>query len=608
MCGIFGVISNENITPKLIAGLKKLEYRGYDSAGIALINQQQQLSIYKSQGKIISLEEKLSFSDDVTSNIGIAHTRWATHGKPNEINAHPHFCNDIAVVHNGIIENYKLLREKLQKQGYIFKSDTDTEVIPCLIDSFCQKGQNILDAITNSIKEIEGAFALAILYSKEKNKIFVAKRSSPLAIGKSTHGKFIASDAYAMADATKKICYLEDGDIAEIALDNITIYDAEQKICNREFIKHNMVANNISKENYRHFMLKEINEQPLVAADIMNSYCNRNNNEITFHHANYDFSKAKIITFVACGSSYYAALIAKNWFENIADIDCKIEIASEFLYINHFEHSDLVIFISQSGETADTLKSLEMVKKTNIPTLVISNVARSSMALAADNFVDILAGPEIGVASTKAFTAQLIVLALIALKSATQKNIISKKDLQSHCRALRRLPNQMALAIQQEDNIQQISMELKNIHNILYIGRGAAYGLAKEAALKLQELSYIHAEGIAAGELKHGPIALIDEDLFIISLLPQDKMFYKTLSNLQEINARGGKIITITAKNIKNKISDITENTILMPEVDEFTAAILYTIPVQLIAYHVALLKGTDVDQPRNLAKSVTVE
>ena len=607
MCGIFGLVAKNDIVQRLVSGLKKLEYRGYDSSGIAVLDQNKQISICKTEGKIVNLHNKIQ-DINIFSNIGIAHTRWATHGKANEINAHPHHSKNFVVVHNGIIENYKTLKKQLSAVGCKFYSATDTEVIPHLIEKYYQEDHDIINSIRNAMQEIEGAFALAILCKNDDNSIFIAKRGSPLAVGTSKDATFVASDAYAMSEYADKIAYLDDEEIAQLSYNKVLNYDIKGQQYNKRMEISNFAIQQVSKENYRHFMLKEIHEQSSVAADIMTAYCNRDDNEIEFPKLSYDLKKLKNLTFVACGSSYYAALIAKNWFEDIANVNCKIEIASEFIYNSHYSNNDLVIFISQSGETADTLKALKMVKKSHIPTLLITNVEHSSMSLEASHVINILAGPEIGVASTKAFTAQLIILALLSLKSAVTTNNISQVILQQHCRELRRIPNNILSALGEEENIIKVANLLKNIHNILYLGRGISYGLAEEGALKLKELSYIHAEAIAAGELKHGPIALIDENLFIVSLLLNDKLAKKTISNLQEIKARDGKIIIITDEEIAEKISDIATEVILMPKGLNFSAPIIYSLPMQLLAYHVAVLKGTDVDQPRNLAKSVTVE
>ncbi len=607
MCGIFGLIASDDVVSQLVSGLKSLEYRGYDSSGVALMSESNDLKIVKAAGKITNLEAKLK-EEQVSSNSGIAHTRWATHGKPVEKNAHPHANQNFAVVHNGIIENFREIKAELQQLGYEFYSETDTEIIPHLIDKYYQESGEILSAIRKTIADLNGAFALGIISKYAPDKIFAAKRGSPLALGLAKDANYIASDAYAIASYSDRICYLEDDDIAELSKEAINIFDKQHKQVSREIKFTNFSSANVGKGNYRHYMLKEINEQPAVIADIMNTYCDRETNKIIFPNANLDFTELKKVTFVACGSSHFAALIAKNWFENIANIDCKIEVASEFLYSNHFVHSGLVVFISQSGETADSLKALKMVKAEGVKTLVITNVEHSSMANLADYVINLLAGPEIGVASTKAFTAQLVILALLALESAATKNLIAADKKLSLCRALRKLPGLMTESLNLEGQIIEIANQLKNIHNIIYIGRGTSYGLAKEAALKLKEISYIHAEGIAAGELKHGPIALIDEDLYIVALLPADDIAEKTISNLQEVHARSGKIITITDKKLTDEVSELSNQVIAVAEVESFAAPILYTIPAQLLAYHVAVLKGTDVDQPRNLAKSVTVE
>jgi len=608
MCGIFGYVANSNVSRILVEGLKKLEYRGYDSSGIALIEGKKNIKVRKAQGKISELEKKLK-DKPLEGNNGIAHTRWATHGKPNEINAHPHSNGNFAVVHNGIIENFREVREELEKEGYKFKSETDTEVIPNLIDKYYQKHKDILKAIRETISRFDGAFALGIISKHEPQKLYATKRGSPLAIGLANEGNYIASDAYAIADHSGKICYLNDDDIAVLDQESIAIYDKDHNICKREIKYTTFSTHYAGKGNYRHFMHKEINEQPAVISDIMNTYCNRENNKIIFPKANIDYKELKNITFVACGSSYYSALIAKNWFENIAGVNCKLEIASEFLYNNHFSDSRLAIFISQSGETADSLKALKTLQANEaVKTLVITNAEHSSMANIADYVVNLVAGPEIGVASTKAFTAQLVVLALMAIETAHQNKFITDKRKRELCRALRSQPKLMYEAFESEKKIVKIASKIKHIHNIIYLGRGTAYGLAQEAALKLKEISYIHAEGIAAGELKHGPIALIDEDLFIVALVPNNDLVEKTISNLEEVHARGGKIIVITEKSVVKKVKDIAAQVITLPDVDSFAAPILFSVPAQLLAYHTAVAKGTDVDQPRNLAKSVTVE
>ncbi|MBT4878766.1 MAG: glutamine--fructose-6-phosphate transaminase (isomerizing) [Alphaproteobacteria bacterium] len=607
MCGIFGYISNENVVNNLVDGLTKLEYRGYDSSGVAVINQSKSIKVRKAEGKIISLKERLA-QKSLEGNNGIAHTRWATHGKPNEINAHPHSNGNFAVVHNGIIENFRDIKEELMAEGYKFKSETDTEVIPNLIDKAYKETNNVLLAIRRAMENFDGAFALGIISKYEPDKLYAVKRGSPLAIGLADKGNYIASDAYAIAEQTNKICYLNDDDIAILEQDAISIYDKDHNIVKRELKYTSFSSNYVGKGDYRHFMQKEINEQPAVISDILRTYCDRETNEIIFPKAKLNYKDLKKITFVACGSSYYSALIAKYWLENIANVSCKVEIASEFLYTNHFSDSRLVVFISQSGETADSLAALKMVKKEGVKTLVICNSEHSSMANIADYFINILAGPEIGVASTKAFTAQLTILALLTIEISFAHKLLSNSSKKNYCRMLRKAPKLMNESFNKEDQIIDIANLIKNRNSVIYLGRGASYGLAHEAALKLKEISYIHAEGIAAGELKHGPIALIDENLFIVAILPNDNITHKTISNLEEVKSRGGKIIVITEESLKNKVKDIAEKIIILPEINSFVSSIIFSIPIQLLAYHTAVAKGTDVDQPRNLAKSVTVE
>ncbi len=607
MCGIFAIVGKENVISQLINGLQKLEYRGYDSSGIGIFSNKK-ISLHKATGKIINLRNKIK-DLNLSSNVAISHTRWATHGKAVENNAHPHSSNNFSVVHNGIIENFKELRKELKEKGVNFVSDTDTEVIPHLIEYFYKKEQDILLSIKKTLAKLDGTFALAIISNFSQKKIFLAKKGSPLAIGKADKANYIASDAYAMSDLAKEICYLEDNDIAEISSDKITIFNKKGDICQRKSQISSNLIHIVDKGQYKHFMQKEINEQPEVIAKIINSYVNKNDNKIVFPLADLDYKNIKNISFIACGSSYYATAIAKNIFEKEAGVECRVEIASEFLYGDFIsKNSDLFVFISQSGETADSLRSLEMVKKAGKKTLVITNVEYSSMARIADYKINLLAGPEIGVASTKAFTAQLLILLLLSLEIASNNQSLTEQGKKNFLQELITLPKLINQVIQAEEKIAKIAIKLKNISNIIYLGRGGAYGVAQEGALKLKELSYIHTEAIASGELKHGSIALIDENLFIVAIIPNDHLAKKTLSNMQEVNARGGKIIVITDQEIANKLEDIAEETIIIPEIGSFASSVLYTIPAQLLAYHTALFKGTDVDHPRNLAKSVTVE
>ena len=503
MCGIYSIVSKENIIFDLVSGLQKLEYRGYDSSGIATLIKGG-LKSYKAEGKIKNLV-KLINKEDISSHVAIAHTRWATHGKANRENAHPHKSKNFAVVHNGIIENFREIKEWLIKRGHVFQSETDTEVIPHLIEEYYQeKKGDIEEAIRRALNRLKGSYAISIMSNFFANKIFVAKKGSPLVIGIAKDAHFIASDVYAMPNFVHNICYLEDDDIAVVQANKFVIYDKENKESERESAPLT-ISNIISgKAGFRHFMEKEIHEQPEVITNILNTYCNRENNDIFFPNANINFASLNKVVFIACGSSYFSALISKYYLENYAKIDCKLEIASEFLYNDYIAKADLYIFISQSGETADSVKSLQKVKEVGGKSLVITNVEHSSMARYGDSFINLLAGPEIGVASTKAFTAQLSILLLISIEAAAQKNLMNKIEKRDLCRSLRSLPNLMVDSIAKQKQVIKVAKLLKNVSNIIYLGRGPSHGLAYEAALKLKELSYIHAEAIASGELKHG--------------------------------------------------------------------------------------------------------
>ena len=608
MCGIFGLVSGgRDVCVDLLEGLKILEYRGYDSSGIATINNKSEIEVCRATGKIVNLAQKYEESK-IYGNIGISHTRWATHGKPLENNAHPHCSESFSLVHNGIIENFRDLKKSLEEKGYVFKSETDSETIVFLLEENYKTEKNIQKALRKTINLLEGSFALAIISKFDSKNIFVARRGSPLALGLADDVNYIASDAYAIAGKAKEICYLSDDDIGIVGNKEIEIYNKSGELVKRETIISSITKESVGKGKYKHFMLKEINEQPEVISNIMNTYCNREDNKIEFPKVDLDYKNIEQICFVACGSSYYSALIAKNWFESISNVSCKVEIASEFIYNDFVKKNDLMVFISQSGETADTLRVLRQASDNGIKTLVISNVKESSMSRIADYNINLLAGPEIGVASTKAFTAQLNILALIALEIAGEKSLLTSDEKREYARDLREQPRFLSESLKIEKDIKEIALKLRHINHILYLGRGVSHGLAHEAALKLKELSYIPAEGIAAGELKHGPIALIDEDLFIVAIVPNDNFLMKTISNLQEVDARGGKIIVITEEGIEDKFKEIASDIISIPKTNNFSSPITYAIPIQLLAYHIAVIKGTDVDQPRNLAKSVTVE
>ena len=606
MCGIFGVISEEHIINLLIDGLKRLEYRGYDSSGVATLVDNEFL-VQKASGKIRNLEEKLD-SKNFKGKIGIAHTRWATHGKPVIANAHPHISENLAIVHNGIIENFSGLRKDLIAKGYEFKSDTDTEVILYLLEDALKEDNDFKFAIINILSQLKGAFALGIIDKQHPDTLIAVKRGSPLAIGFGENETYIGSDAFVMAPLTNKICFLEDNDIAFIKKNKIEIMNQEAVKVERKIFKQNFSAISIGKENYRHYMLKEIDEQPTVLANILATYFDRINNQINFDQVKLDYAKINNVVIIACGTSLYSGEVLKYWLEKYANIAVRIYIASEFNHMHHLRKDDLTIFISQSGETADTLKALKIVKEKSFNTLVVVNSKMSSMENLADNIIYLNAGPEIGVASTKAFTSQLMVFALFALKISTAKEITAKSELKEIYKNLRSIPAKISKILSSHDDIKKIAGKIVSSNSVLYIGRGTSFGIAKEGALKLKELSYIHSEGIAAGELKHGPIALIDESLNVVAITPNDNLFSKTISSIKEIEARGGKIIMISDQDGLNQATDIYQDSIEMPDVIDFLSPILYSIPVQLLAYYVAVFKGTDVDQPRNLAKSVTVE
>ncbi|MEM7617076.1 MAG: glutamine--fructose-6-phosphate transaminase (isomerizing) [Pseudomonadota bacterium] len=607
-CGIIGIAGKENIVALLVDSLKRLEYRGYDSSGLAIIKDHN-IHYCRAEGKITSLENKLQQEPDIIGHTGIGHTRWATHGRPTINNAHPHVTGNVAVVHNGIIENYYEIQQELIAQGAIMRSDTDSEVIPQLMTSYLNDGMSIHAAIKKLLSRLKGAFALAILLSDKSDYILAARKGSPLAIGYGKDAMFLGSDAFALAAFTNKITYLEDGDWAEITSDNVKIFDPQGNIIERDIILNAASGAAIGKGNYRHYMLKEIHEQPLVIGETINSFYNPISGEITLPKLNFDLGKIEKINIIACGTSFYAAMVAKYWLEKIAKINVEVDIASEFRYRSPvLSENTLSIFISQSGETADTLAALKYAKQNKQKTLAIVNVTHSSIALEADNILQTLAGPEIGVASTKAFSTQLCVLACFTLYLAKLRNKISLEEQVKYSHALAELPSRIIEILTHKEIYQTIAAYIADMKNILYIGRNINYPIAKEGALKLKEISYIHAEAIAAGELKHGEIALIDENFPIVVIAPHNELFDKISSNIQEVIARGGKIILISDKKAIEKLGDISHHIIKIPQIDEFVSPILYAIPVQLLAYYVGVHKGTDVDQPRNLAKSVTVE
>jgi glucosamine--fructose-6-phosphate aminotransferase (isomerizing) len=624
MCGIIGIIGRENVTEYMVEALKRLEYRGYDSAGVATIHDGK-ISRCRAEGKIKNLEKALE-ANPIAGTIGIGHTRWATHGVPTEKNAHPHATQKVAVVHNGIIENYLELRAELEGKGYKFNSDTDTEVIPQLITFYLDSGIEAIEACKLAVRRLHGAYAIAVIFADNPNLMVAARHGSPLVIGfehfeadltKQNGQKFIGSDAMALIGLTQNICYLDEGDLAVLTPEKVEIFDKFGRTVQRQIDKSNLSSVTMGKENYRHFMLKEIFEQPSVLSDNIHAYFNSRKNEFTLPELPFDLAQISKITIIACGTSYYAGKVAGYWFERIAKIKTEVDIASEFRYRDAImEPNGMAVFISQSGETADTLAALRYAKEQGQKIVSVVNVLGSSMARESDVVLPIYCGPEIGVASTKAFTTQLMTLSFLMLAAARAKGTKSEEIIRNSANQLLEIPQLVSLVLEEDKKIQAISAEISNAKDVIYIGRGVSYPLAMEGALKLKEISYIHAEATAAGELKHGPIALIDESVPVIAIAPFDDLFEKTASNIREVAARGGRIIVISDRFGIKALEDIAAYSIELPSIDcstisfacQLAAPIIYSIPIQLLAYHIAVLKGTDVDQPRNLAKSVTVE
>lgn len=610
MCGIIGIVSNEDVVQRLISGLERLEYRGYDSAGIAVKskNSNDNIKRVRAEGKIVNLK-KATQDVNPQGEIGIGHTRWATHGVPTVTNAHPHICENIAVVHNGIIENYVEIRKELEGKGYKFFTETDTEVIPYLLQNFFKQGMNPKQAIIATTKRLKGAYAIGAIFSGKENLLLIAKQGSPLAIGYGNGEMFVASDAIALASLSSKICYLDDGDVAILDSSSATIFDEEGNEIKRDIKQIATQDIMVNKEHYDHYMLKEIYEQPTVIADNLKSFYNPITGEINLPKFPFKLSEIESINIVACGTSYYSGMVAKYWIEQIAKTSVNVDIASEFRYRSPvLQKGGLTIVISQSGETADTLAAMQYAKQNGQYTLALVNVNTSTMAREADVYLETYAGPEIGVASTKAFTTQLMSMACFTLALADSKRCISPVQEAQLSYSLSQMSSRMVEIFHHDKSISQLAKELMKAPHIIYIGRGLTFPLALEGALKLKEITYIPAEANAAGELKHGPIALVDDSIPIIAIAPSDELFEKTASNINEVVARGGKVILLSdAKGIE-KLKDIVYKTIKLPEADPFATPILYSIPIQLIAYYVAVAKGTNVDQPRNLAKSVTVE
>ena len=609
MCGIIGLVSEKEVSSTLLEGLKRLEYRGYDSSGIATISNEK-IERVRSKGNLSFLEEKL-LNTSLPGNVGIGHTRWATHGTPEEKNAHPHITDKVAVVHNGIIENNNQLRNQLIEAGIEFSSDTDTEVVCHIITSYINSGLSAYEAIRSTMADIKGTYAFGVLIANEPNKLFAVRGGSPLAIGSAEEENYIGSDTYSLSAYSDNITYLKDGDIAIIENKSYEIFDQSHALVERE--KQSIIESvSLSEKGiFKHFMSKEIHEQPEVIAKSLSNYIDMDTGVVSIPDLPYDLSTISNVTLVACGSSYYAGLIARDWFEKFTNVKVDVEIASEFRYREPpMDSNGLTIFISQSGETADTLAALKHCKSLGQKTISVVNVGDSSMCRNSDASLKIYAGPEIGVASTKAFTCQLVVLACLAIKIGTSNGSLTSDLEKDNVKSLLSIPRLISNTLDKEEEIINLAHDLSNITTTLYLGRGQMYPVAMEGALKLKEISYVHAEGYPAGEMKHGPIALLEKDLPVFMMAPSNTLYEKTVSNLNEVIARDASVILLTDESgldnighLKNKIK-----TFIVDETDIISAPFVYTLPNQLIAYHIALLKGTDVDQPRNLAKSVTVE
>ncbi len=607
MCGIIGVLGSHEAAPILVEALKRLEYRGYDSAGIATVNDGA-LGRRRAVGKLVNLSDLL-VHEPLPGKSGIGHTRWATHGAPSVNNAHPHKAGPVAVVHNGIVENYRELRAELADNGVGFVTDTDTETVALMTERYMSEGLSPVDAAFKTIDRLKGAFALAFLFDGQEDLIVAARKGSPLAIGHGDGEMFVGSDAIALAPLTDRITYLEEGDRAVLTRTSLEIRTETGELANREVRRIQIDQTRADKGGHKHYMAKEIAEQPVVVAEAIRSYLPTGGDQVVLPGDDLDFTKLDRLTMVACGTAFYACLTAKYWFEQLAKMPVEVDIASEFRYREPpISDRTLALFVSQSGETADTLAALRYCEGKADKIVSVVNVAESSIARESDVALPIHAGVEIGVASTKAFTCQLSVLLMLALKAAADRGTLSDEEIADHAAALRGLPTVLNAALDQNDAIRQSAQRLSEARDVLFLGRGLMYPLAMEGALKLKEISYIHAEGYASGELKHGPIALIDKHMPVVVMAPRDAVFDKTVSNMQEVMARKGKVILVSDDDGIAEAEDGVWSTIRMPHVHASLAPILYSVPAQLLAYHTAVAKGTDVDQPRNLAKSVTVE
>ncbi len=606
MCGIIGINSNKEVTSTILNSLRKLEYRGYDSAGIATLNSGY-IQEVKCEGRVDNLEKNI-IKNKLLGNVGIGHVRWATHGIPSTLNAHPHSSDNVSVVHNGIIENSTLLKKFLVKKGHRFKSQTDTEVIVHLITEYLKKN-NLIDTLTKVLKKLHGSFALGIIFKDEPDLIVGARRGSPLAVGYGPGENYLGSDSYALKSMTNKITYLDDGEFCIIKKTEVSFFNEQGKKINKKILSLTSDEQNYDKGDYKHFMAKEIDEQPLTVKNCINEYIDKKNNEISIFNFPWKIKDISSITLVGCGTAYHSCLIAKYWFEQLTSFDVHIDIASEFRYRkNRFKKETLYVFVSQSGETADTYAALDLCNKNNMKTCSVVNVVESSIARDSKFVLPIHCGPEIGVASTKAFLGQMLVLYLLCLKMGKLNDDIKKKDYISKIKSLLNLSKNIELSLKSENNIQTISNSFTNIKGSMFLGRGYSYPIALEGALKLKELSYIHAEGYPAGEMKHGPLALIEDGMPVVVIAPRDEYYKKTMSNMQEVIARGAKVLLITNKSTDEIFSENIWQKIEVENTDDDLLPFLITIPLQKLAYYTALKKGYDIDKPRNLAKSVTVE
>ena len=605
MCGIIGIASNKKVSTNIVNALKKLEYRGYDSAGLATIANGE-INEKKCSGRVEKLE-KILFQSPNEGNLGIGHVRWATHGVPNKINAHPHSSEIVSVVHNGIIENSDRLKKSFEKSGTIFKSQTDTEVITVLLTEKLKK-LDPLKAVFETIDILKGSFALGIIFKNHKNFVIGARRGSPLAVGYSNNENYLGSDSYALKSMTNKISYLDDGDVCVLSKDEVKFYNHNKDKINKEIFTLSEDKASVSKGNYKNFMIKEIFEQPVTVKTCLKEYIDKIREEINFYNLPLDPKEINKIVLIGCGTAFHSCLVAKYWFEEFTSLNIEVDIASEFRYRKvRFDKKALYIFVSQSGETADTYAALELCKRQNVKTCSVINVVESSIARNSDCVLPIHAGPEIGVASTKAFLGQMLVLYLLSLKISEVRNDMQNVEYKKKISELKKLPTLISEALKEEEKIQLIAKDIYESKGSMFLGRGSSFPIALEGALKLKELSYLHAEGYPAGEMKHGPLALIEDGLPVVVIAPKDKYFEKTLSNMQEVIARGGKVLLLTNSDGK-VISENIRFQINLPDSDLTLTPFMFTIPLQLLSYHVALFKKCDIDKPRNLAKSVTVE